>query len=572
MLRRFLHGLTVLLTTCSVALVGCSSPSAKQSTSTTASSTSKVSAKAATEAGELTLSEGKLAEAHAHYAQGVVYDMQDEPEKALEEYSQSAIKDPANDELVLEISRRYLQLKQTDKALEVLTNAVASPEASGAVYARLGMVYSRLGKDDQAVQASEKAVQKSPKLLSGYQNLFLIHLQKNRMAEAAKTLDKAAKQPDTSTDFLIDLAELFATLERQVPTLQTNTHKQALAVLGRAAKQNPTNLVQRIKLADGFNLMGDRTNALQLYQKVLVQVSSRPAIQGDIRAKMADIYLRNKQPEKASEQLKEIVKNDPANSQAYYYLGSLAYDDKKLGEAEENFRKALLLNESLEQVYYDLAGVQINLDKPKEALDTLDHARKKFKPNFVLEFFTGLALSRQKDYTNSLQHFTSAEVMAKTEDPKRLNALFYFQVGSVYERAANYEEAEKYFQQSISMSPDFTEALNYLGYMWAEHGTKLEKARELIERAVKLEPKNAAYLDSFAWVLYKLNQPKAALVEIEKALKYIEEPDATLYDHLGDIYAALKQDEKARAAWRKSLEVEQNDEVRKKLGRTKIND
>ena len=107
--------------------------------------------------------------------------------------------------------------------------------------------------------------------------------------------------------------------------------------------------------------------------------------------------------------------------------------------------------------------------------------------------------------------------------------------------------------------------MNYLGYMWAEHGMKLEKARELIEKAVKAQPRNGAYLDSLAWVLFKLNQPAEALPYAIKAAELTEEPDAVLYDHLGDIYSALKQPEKAREAWRKSLALESNEEIRKKL-------
>ena len=107
--------------------------------------------------------------------------------------------------------------------------------------------------------------------------------------------------------------------------------------------------------------------------------------------------------------------------------------------------------------------------------------------------------------------------------------------------------------------------MNYLGYMWAEHGEKLDQARELIEKAVKAEPKNAAYLDSLAWVLFKQNQPQEALPYALKAAELSEKPDATVFDHIGDIYAALKQPEKAREAWRKSLSLEPNEEVRKKL-------
>src|SRR2546423_3850673 len=107
--------------------------------------------------------------------------------------------------------------------------------------------------------------------------------------------------------------------------------------------------------------------------------------------------------------------------------------------------------------------------------------------------------------------------------------------------------------------------MNYLGYMWAEHGMKLEEANELIEKAVKAEPKNAAYLDSLGWVRFKLGRPKEALDPELKAVELSEQPDATVYDHLGDIYAALKQRDKAREAWKKSVSLEANEQVKKKL-------
>src|SRR5262249_33805914 len=123
----------------------------------------------------------------------------------------------------------------------------------------------------------------------------------------------------------------------------------------------------------------------------------------------------------------------------------------------------------------------------------------------------------------------------------------------------------KYFEKTLKLAPESAEAMNYLGYMWAEHGKKLDRARELIEKAVKAEPKNAAYLDSLAWVLFKLNKPQEALPQALKAIEFSEEPDPTVYDHLGDIYAALNQVEKAREAWKKSVSLEPNEEVKKKL-------
>jgi tetratricopeptide (TPR) repeat protein len=205
------------------------------------------------------------------------------------------------------------------------------------------------------------------------------------------------------------------------------------------------------------------------------------------------------------------------------------------------------------------------MDKNSEALATLAKARQKFSANFVLEYFTAMAFSRQKAYTEALEHFTAAEVIAQATNPKLLNEGFYFQLGAANERKSDYAQAEKYFQKCLQIEPNFAEAMNYLGYMWAEHGQNLDKARELIEKALKTEPKNAAYLDSLAWVLFKLKQPQDALPYALQAVELSERPDATVFDHIGDIYAALNQVDNARAAWRKSLSLESSEEVRKKL-------
>ena len=181
---------------------------------------------------------------------------------------------------------------------------------------------------------------------------------------------------------------------------------------------------------------------------------------------------------------------------------------------------------------------------------------------------SGIAYSGLKDYTNAASHFNAAEVIAPGRDTNQLTGEFYFQFGATCERKGDYSDAERCFEKCLRLSPDYAEAQNYLGFMWADRGEKLDRARELIEKALRAEPKNSAYLDSMGWVLFKLGQPKPALEFVQKAIDLSEEEDPTLFDHLGDIYAALGQPDKAHTAWVKSLALEPNDEVRKKADST----
>src|SRR5262245_48656474 len=223
-------------------------------------------------------------------------------------------------------------------------------------------------------------------------------------------------------------------------------------------------------MAEGFSWFGESSKAAEVYLDLLKSLPDLPLVRERVHARLAGIFLRDSDRKRAVEQLEALVKDDPTNPQAYYWLGYLASSDKKATEAEEYFSKTILLKPDFEDAYYDLAWAQLTLDKPAEALDTLSKARKQFPKSFVMELYAGLACSRQKAYKDAIQHYTEAEIIAKATDPTRLTQEFYFQLGAVYERVGDFAQSEQYFEKCLQLKPDFPEAQNYLGYMWAEHG------------------------------------------------------------------------------------------------------
>ena len=507
----------------------------------------------------------RIAEAHAHYAAGVIEEVGEHPEAALEEYNEAAKRDPENETLVLEVAKRFVQNKKPENAYEILKRASARPKASPAVYARLGFVCSQLGKYDEAIAASRTAVKKAPNALAGYQNLFITYLQTKRTAEAVKVLEDASRQNSVAPEFLMGIAELYLHLGMQNGQSRKDTNEKAIALLNRIENRDKLNPAMGLKLAEDYSNAGDTEKAAQLYQDLLKKIPDLPGLRERVRARLADVYLRGSDRKGATQELEALIADDPTNAQAYFSLALLALDEKQPEKAIEHLNKAILLNPDAAPAYAELARIQIFLKKTSDALATLNKARAKFPDSFLLEYLSGIAFSQQKAFREALQHFTRAEVIAKATHEEWLDKHFCFDIAAAYERQGDHAQAEKYFEKCLQLAPDFTEAMNYLGYMWAEKGVNLKRARELIEKAVNIEPKNPAYLDSLGWVLFKLDEPQNALEYLLKAIELSEEPDATLYDHLGDIYAAVNQRDKAREAWQKSLTVEPSDLVRKKV-------
>ncbi len=500
----------------------------------------------------------------AHFAAGISAELNEEENAALQHYLKSAADDPGHEVLVVELARRFLQSRQPDKAIDLLTRVTASPQATGKMFAWLGRAYAEAGKTEQAIKANSAALKKSPDLVMAYRNLVDLYHQDRQPKEAAKVLDEAATQSSSNAEFWVELAGLYIHYYQLHPEEAETTKPKIIATLDRAAGLKPQNPSLIQKLADGYRLMGEFVKAEGHYLELLERF---PALPG-LRDKLADIYLRTDRKDKAAEQFEALSRDNPSNEQAYFILGNIAYQERRLNDAVDYYERALMLKPEFEPVYYRLAELKLALNKPQEALGLMERARGRFRQSFELEVLTAAAYAGAKDYAEAVKHYTEAEVIAKAGEPASLTHLFYYRFGSALERRGDYAEAEKYFRQCLELAPNFAEAMNYLGYMWAERGTNLDEAKKLIEKAVALEPDNAAYLDSLGWVLFKQHQPQEALDWLQKAVQQAEQPDPTLYDHLGDIYAELKAFDKAREAWRKSVQLEPNDQVKKKLETT----
>jgi tetratricopeptide (TPR) repeat protein len=125
-------------------------------------------------------------------------------------------------------------------------------------------------------------------------------------------------------------------------------------------------------------------------------------------------------------------------------------------------------------------------------------------------------------------------------------------LASLYNDAGRDADAERLLRQMVATDPSNADALNHLGYMLARSGRNLDEAITLVNRALKSEPDNGAYLDSLGWAYFKRG-------DLSEAEKYLSEaarklPDnSEILDHLGDLYARQGRWQEAIDAWSRAL-------------------
>lgn len=143
-----------------------------------------------------------------------------------------------------------------------------------------------------------------------------------------------------------------------------------------------------------------------------------------------------------------------------------------------------------------------------------------------------------------------------------------FSLAFCREQVRDLEGAEEAVRTVLAREPDHADALNFLGYLFADHNVNLEEAEVLVARALEIEPDNGAFIDSMGWVYYRLGRLEEAREQLERAVG-LTNGDPIVREHLGDVYKDMQLFDLAREQYRLSLAGDgENERVRAKLQQT----
>lgn len=243
---------------------------------------------------------------------------------------------------------------------------------------------------------------------------------------------------------------------------------------------------------------------------------------------------------------------------------------------EKLYRDAQPKDEHYDQIAFDLARVHLRQNQiaPARAVYRQAVDAKPEHAGFRYELARTHLFDR--NWENAIPLLEP--LLDDTEDNPAFLEAVLFDLARSLERAGHYERAVEIFQRLLVLNEEHAEASNYLGYMLAERGERLAEAKKLIERALKIDPENGAYLDSLGWVYYQLKQYDDAARWLDRALAIEEEalrradPDsptmaglrenlAVIHEHAGD--AAKKLGDFARASrhYERALEFDPDNQT-----------
>ena len=418
--------------------------------------------------------------------------------------------------------------------------------------------------DLKKYQEAHRFIKKTEKKFSTNPDLLLfkkeIYLKQENLKEAEKI---GKKLIEISPAFYPDLAETYMYFSEY--NKAEETYKNLLEV----DPQNPQALVALYKIYVIKNQINNQEFYLsKIASNLEVPVETKKTIFSELL--MKNDFMKY-------ESFKQIVKNSLSIHQEepifHLILGDIYGKEKLYETATKHYHQSLysgLIKD--DYIYNKLVQMYWQQEKYNDVLKTLEEAISRFPFNTEFYYYKGLSLLNQEQYLETIETLLKGKDFIF--DNELLISDFYSIIGDAYHKMENHLESDQAYINALKHNPENTLVLNNYSYYLSIRGDDLIKAEEMIIRCIQLtkENPNASYIDTYAWVLYKLEKYDLALHQIELALS-LNPSSAVLLDHYGDILYKLGMKEQALNEWKKAFQLDnQNIILETKINQSILNE
>ena len=503
-----------------------------------------------------------------------------------------------------EALRRYLSgrlLEQSGKLAEALAEyyrALSLDPQSADLLVRISQLCAQLGDPGRSLEFAERALARDP---NDWRALWLqgaSRFSSGKTAEALAPLERACAIDSTRVEVLRTTARVAETLGRTAEAerawrrivwvddedgeawfqvaageARRGDFKSAAVSLDRAVDLNP--MRPGVVFLQGWvkENLGDSAGAIELYRKHLEVHTNDVAT----RRRLVGLYAREQRYAEAYDEERRADERAPDDPEGLQIRADLALKLKKSAEADRLLDRLRSLAPGETENAARAVVVLTRNGRGRQAGEFVDEWVAEHPSNPAGPILAVRAWQAGGFPDTALARARRAVALAPDSvEPRRMLARTLqgvgrygeaerewltlreklpgepgvsLDLGGCRERAGNVDGAVTAGREALRIAPDWAPALNFVGYILADHRRELPEARRLIERAVQKDPDNGAYVDSFGWVLYRLGDLAGAREQLERAVR-LTEGDPVVREHLGDVYVDLRLPDLAREQYR----------------------
>ncbi|MEA3386512.1 MAG: tetratricopeptide repeat protein [Thermodesulfobacteriota bacterium] len=457
-----------------------------------------------------------------------------------------------NLEMKIVLARIYANEDRVAEALGLLEEVLSDEPDNQEALFLTGTIYAKAKQYPKAIEIMERAA-----MQEGRQS-FMTHYYLGRICRDADDLSKAEEHLNEALrlnpHFIMAYMDLADVYRRQGKIDKSIDSCKALLA------QKPDNLEARERLLMLLIEEKQVDEVILEFGWLKRSAQNYPAIGFSV----AILCLQHKKHDNALSILKEMAHTYPDQGQILYYM-AIAYEQKGDPDAAIEMLESIHMDDEF-AVEARIRWAYLLKEKGQldQAINLIEKSLKD-RPNTKQWV---LALANLYDAANRLHN--SREILRNALDTTPDDKELLFHLAMVLDKLGQRDHAIECAKKAIEKGEDYVEALNFLGYTYAEEGINLDEAELLIKKALSMQPDDGYVTDSLGWVYFKKGKNDQAVLYLEKAQDLVP-GDPVIAEHLGDAYMTNGTFDKALHVYQEALKLVKESKDKPRL-RKKIQD
>ena len=448
------------------------------------------------------------------------YISQAEYEKAIPVVERLYNQDKSREELLEMLFELYQQTDNNDKAIETLNRLEAAEGKSERLSYAKSEIYTNMGNKKAAIAEMRQLAQQYPNDLN-FKGMYADMLLRNDEEEQALKLynEILAEEPD-NTRAQVSLRSYYR-VQGEIEKADSLTE---VILLNKNTTNEQRIYLMRQMVADSERADGDSTQILNMFHKML----AGPQKNADIATLCAAYMDLKKMPrDSVRAMLQTVLSIAPDNAAARLQLVSFAWDRKD----------------------------------HQEVITLCQDARQYNPEEMAFYYYQGMAYYQEEDKDKALEAFQNGIGVITPESNPAIVSDFYAVMGDLLHQKGLARKAFEAYDSCLQWKDDNIMCLNNYAYYLSELDEQLDKAEQMSYKTIKAEPKNATYLDTYAWILFMQGRYAESKVYIDQALQNDSDSSAVITEHAGDIYIQNKEPERAVELWKQALLLDPQNKI-----------
>ena len=474
----------------------------------------------------------------------------------------------------------YSILGKDSIACDMLEDIVRQAPANEDYNDALVNQYARTGNWKAAIDVYERIVDSAHSKSEIYKALYALYYNDDNFDKALETLEKIEHLEGKSTEFTAKRLQLF---------LRLNRHDEMIAIIEQAIAENPDDSRFMTFLGDIYTMIEKYGLAEETYMKVLEKYPDDALTLGSL----VDLYAKTEDDESFCNAIETLIKcekvetetrmqnlvnyilyketSDSAYIEPFFQeLLRLPFDQLELHMSYADYleykqatpevlipvyEKIVELDSENISAIIKLLQFSIDADDKDAVFKYASEALLYLPQVLELYFYKGLSLYMSGGKLESIDIYKEGLAKRDTDTDPGVVAAMFTVIGDTYHELGMTKECYEAYDSALMYDPYKLDVLNNYSYFLSLENRDLQRALEMSGKTISAEPDNQTYLDTYAWILFKLKRYEEAKAYAEKILSLDEELSYEVLHHIGDIFAKCGNIEKAVFYWEKAAEA-----------------